>query len=209
MAGARKKPAKKKMVRGPKQATMRQAPAGTSAEYRRRSAALAKKHGWNKAERDRWEVLQAVTDKRARHLSEHAEATKRGKAHGRAAVAAGKDYVRKRKAGESYNESYRAHEHHRTEEDRELRRGARNRGLWRGTRTRSDHPGDAVATGRKISPTERVRRQALARQQKEGNAKRAAAKKKVAAAKAAAKKAAPKRSPAKKRAAPLKRRSYR
>jgi hypothetical protein len=216
MAGARKKPAKKKMVRGPKHATMRQAPAGTREEYRRRSKALAKRHGWTQTERENWEMRERMNDARKRHLSEHAKATKRGKAHGKAAVAAGQDYVRKRKAGESYGESYAAHKHHRIEEDRELRRGAEHRAQWRGTKTWSDHPADAAATGREITPTERIRRRALARQQEEGDAKRAAAKKKAATAKKkvttakkAAKKAAPKRSPAKKRAAPLKRRSYR
>ncbi len=210
MAGARKKPAKKKMVRGPKQATMRQAPEGTSEEYGRRSKALAKRHGWTKEERLRWERLQRATDRRARHLSEHAKATKRGKAHGKAADAAEKDYLRRRKAGERNMDSYRAHEHHRWEEDSELRRGARTRQTWRGTGIfTSDHPDDPVATGKKINPTERVRRAALARQEKEGKAKRAAAKKKVTTAKKAAKKAAPKRSPAKKRASPLKGRSYR
>lgn len=209
MAGARKKPAKKKMVRGPKQATMRQGPQGTREEYRRRSKALAKRHGWTQTERENWEMRERMNDARKRHLSEHAKATKRGKAHGKAADAAEKDYVRRWKAGERNIDSYRVMKDNRAEEERELRRGADHREQWRGTKMWSDHPADAVATGRKISPTERVRRQALARQEKEGKAKRAAAKKKVTTAKKAAKKAAPKRSPAKKRASPLKGRSYR
>lgn len=73
MAGARKKPAKKKMVRGPKQATMRQGPPGTREEYRRRSKALAKRHGWTDAERKRWESRQWRVDYQARRLADHAE----------------------------------------------------------------------------------------------------------------------------------------
>ena len=164
MAGARKKPAKKKMVRGPKQATMRQAPAGTREEYERRSKALAKRHGWTKEERKRWESRQESVDGRRRTMSEHAEHASRWP-----------------------------------------KGAAREKGLWRGDGHRAAFGAERGAVGKAISPTERTRREALARQEKEAAKKKAARAKKVASAK----KAAPKRSPAKKRASPLKGRSYR
>ncbi len=165
MAGARKKPAKKKMVRGPKQATMRQAPAGTSEEYERRSKALAKRHGWTDAERKRWANRQWQVDHTARRLADHAE-----------------------------------------DADQYPTLSAQDKALWRRGGTRSYDPySRRAAVGEAISPTERTRREALARQKKEAAKKKATRAKKVASAK----KAAPKRSPAKKRASPLKGRSYR
>ena len=164
MAGARKKPAKKKMVRGPKQATMRQAPPGTRTEYRRRSAALAKRHGWTDAERKRWENRQWHVDYKARRLADHAD-----------------------------------------DADRYPTLAAQDKAAWRGGARSYDPYSRRAAVGEAINPTERTRREALARQKKEAAKKKATRAKKVASAK----KAAPKRSPAKKRAAPLKRRSYR
>ena len=187
MAGARKKPAKKKMVRGPKQATMRQAPAGTREEYERRSKALAKRHGWTQTERSRWESLQRRTDREAHYLSQHDKKAARAES-----------VARSKKVG-LLSAGY-------------LRESAaRDKEVWRtGDSGRMPpYPYEKRALGQTISPTETVRRAALARQEKEGKAKRAAAKKKVTTAKKAAKKAAPKRSPTQKRAAPLKRRSYR
>ena len=162
MAGARKKPAKKKMVRGPKHATMRQAPAGTREEYSRRSKALAKRHGWTQTERKRWESRQRSVDYISRRMADHAE-----------------------------------------DADRYPTLAAKDKAVWRG---RSPGYGaQKVAVGKAISPTERTRREALARQERETDKKKATRAKKVASAK----KAAPKRSPTQKRAAPLKRRSYR